>query len=74
MDMKNVKLPKRPMFVYSLTLVVQWPFCYRYNDNDYYRTGKEGTNIVNGCPSAEYRRDDKDIRLWLDLDGTVKPD
>lgn len=49
------------------------PGSMTYQGSRYYATGKYGTDIATGQPSAEYE-DDSNRRLWLIEDGTVKPD
>ena len=47
-----------------------------FEGRTYTKTGKVGTNVRTGQPSAEYgyRRPGCDRRLWMLADGTIEED
>ena len=73
---KTVTIPWESKFPFRVEVTVQWPFTVEFQGHTFYQTGKEGTNPYDGCPAAEYRRQEnnEDRRVWLSLAGTLVPD
>lgn len=66
-----VQLPWVRKYPSIVKMMVCWPFQITHEGLVYTQTGKHGTRFADGCPSAEYARDEG-ARVWLGLDGQVK--
>lgn len=56
---------------------VAWPHRILYKGENYFFTGKEGLNVKNGTPSAEYAYKVTgvvDERVWLDANNNITDD
>ena len=58
---------------YVVKIDVAWPKAI-HRGARYYFTGKEGTRIKDGLPSAEYELPGTGRRAWLAIDGSVEDD
>jgi hypothetical protein len=51
----------------------EWPASLKHEGKTYLRTGKTGTSVSTGQPSAEYEAaSGLPHRVWLRADGTVR--
>ena len=52
---------------------IGWPQVVAHEGSRFFKTGKEGVRLSDGMPSAEYQAE-KQRRLWLGVDGTIRDD
>jgi hypothetical protein len=58
------------------TAADKFPAEVTHEGRTYYATGKKGTNLKTGLPSAEYQdySNEDEARVWVDSNGTITAD